>query len=64
MITNTKWVDKIKNLQKQIFLLGRVYIWYQILKEHVEKSVYAEYGGFSLEGWPPNIKKGLNILIF
>ena len=42
-------MEKIKNIKKQDFLLGHVHIWYQILKEHVEKSVYAKYGGFSLE---------------
>ena len=47
---------KSKNLQRQAFLLGNVYFWYQILKEHVEKSVYAKYHGFSLEKWCPNIK--------
>ena len=57
-------IEKMKNIQKHVFLIGSVYIWYEILKKHIKKSGYAEYGGFSLEEWPPNIKKVLKIIIF
>ena len=55
---------KKKNINNWSFLLGNVYFCDEILKEHIKKSGYAKYGGFSLKEWPPNIKKGHKILIF
>ena len=54
----------MKNVQTHLFLLGRVSIRYEILKEHLKTSGYAKYGGFSLKEWPLNIQKDLKILIF
>ena len=55
-----------KNIKSRQCLLGDVYNLHQILKEHIEKSGYTKYGGFSLEQWPPNIKRSQNhyFLIF